>query len=1033
MQLHRPLLLVTALLALGAASALAQDPPKEKPKDPAEPAVPPGKAPKEAGKGPRIKMGADGDPPAEPPKSDDKPAPKQPEKTEPELWMEALSGWPSADAKQASIRLANEPAVSYPMLEKKMHEPDQDWRTICGVAATLGKIRDLRAVDLVRGKLDDRAMYQHSADLLEALVRIDPVGAKARLLGLLTHPASAVVLEVEKLLEPRIAATDLDTLRDVFDAGGPAARASSLRLMTKADPVAARADLVKALRDASPDVAGAAAAALASDESPETADLTLKASITPVDRQFAYATISLAMRAERGGPRIVDDAGVRTLLSGRGIKSLDQLCRASAALLLADEGYFHESPLLEEALDRLVVPVLIDAWLAKEFWADLKVVQPLLVRRLRRLSGRGDFQTAQQWATWWEREGAKFEARRVLLDVPPEAAASMTLVVEGAGAPGGETTVVSAQPDVVASRTADELALLVPVEAATKLAKVVGESGVLRAIEGVASSRELPNYVGFTVRSGKRERRSNARSDAGDAGVDKLLAAVADLRARYSWQRYRTADNALDGASFVAAMSPSFAPDRSEGERASSLATLIVQALDDRRGAAWNVRALAELESLPGLAAALGPREKDRLLSILGRRTTLDDVATAIVRVLAKAKAPEATPLLVDFLVTRATPDSRDLLVTTIRNAPRDQFLAALVDPRFEVRLAALAAAEKETVDDAVVASILKAVDDKDRGVGGEALRALGRLRIEQARPLIDRLAETPGELRVAAVEALGLLGGRESLPTIMTAYASDDESLRVAAIKGLAASRAPEGLSAIVFAMSGDPSNLVREVAGRAILDMGSDRPAAELRKLAVDPAQPVGPRARALSGYVFLKGKAACPDLAKLLDDPSDDVADQAALGLARWRDPSAVPRLILMLEKGRQVPLARQGLESISLESFAQRDPKMLADLYAGWWELSKDRGPKRWLLDALTLSGVEDPSLRAWADGDAGRQAAPALIAALRHEKWSVRRAADLALRDMLGKKVGDQEPWTTPGDVAKIADGWARVWAEAMGN
>ena len=178
-------------------------------------------------------MGGDDEPPADAPKPAEKPADKPAEKSEPQLWMESLAGWPSAEAKQASIRLANEPSIAYPMLERKMLEANQDWRVICGVAATLGKIRDLRAVDLVRGKLDDRRMYQHSTDLLEALVRIDPVGAKARLLGLLPHPASAVVLEVERLLAARIAPTDLDALRDVFDAGGPAARASSLRLMTR--------------------------------------------------------------------------------------------------------------------------------------------------------------------------------------------------------------------------------------------------------------------------------------------------------------------------------------------------------------------------------------------------------------------------------------------------------------------------------------------------------------------------------------------------------------------------------------------------------------------------------------------------------------------------------------------------------------------------------------------------------------------------------------------------------------------------------
>jgi hypothetical protein len=207
----------------------------------------------------------------------------------------------------------------------------------------------------------------------------------------------------------------------------------------------------------------------------------------------------------------------------------------------------------------------------------------------------------------------------------------------------------------------------------------------------------------------------------------------------------------------------------------------------------------------------------------------------------------------------------------------------------------------------------------------------------------------------------------------------------------------------------------------------MGTDRAAGELRKLVVDPAQKPVSRASALSSYAAVAGRAATPDLVKLLEDPSDDVSDAAALALARWRDPAAVPHLVVMLEKERNVRAVRQALESISLESFAPRDPKMLADLYGGWWELSRERGPKGWLLDAVTAEGVEDPALRSWAQGDTGRQVVPSLL------KGYIRRAADLALRDLLGKKVGDQDPWTTPGEVSRMAEEWEKTWAETLGR
>src|SRR5262245_50480395 len=544
----------------------------------------------------------------------------------------------------------------------------------------------------------------------------------------------------------------------------------------------------------------------------------------------------------------------------------------------------------------------------------MKVLQPLAMKRLHRLTGRRDLDTPQQWTAWWEREGPAFVSRRVLSVIPDDSLGTLLVALEGAGAPGGETTIVTSAADMVGPQVPGELTLLVTADDARALARTVNDSGVLKAYGAMDAVREIPRAVGVWIRAGRRERRATLRPGDDDKVCAPLVAAFNELRSRYAWQRYRTAANALDAQAFVLAMSKAFAPERTREERDASLAALIVESVDDKRGEAWNLRALADLESMEKLPAALGPAETDRLPSILGQRKTLDPTAGAIVRVLAKAHKPEATPLLLDFLVTRGSMAARPLFVVVLANATREQFVEALSDARSEVRLAAFEAARPETVDDAAVARILKSVDDKDRGVAAEAVRALGRLRLEQARPLLDRLAEVSSDLRAPAVEALGMLGGRESLPTIMTAYASDDVGLRVAAVQALGAAREPEGISAIVFAMSGDPSSLVREVAARVVVDMGSDRAAAELRKLLIDPAQPAGPRARALAGYAQLRGKSSLGDLAKLVEDPAEEVSDAAAMELARWRDPAGVPHLIAMLEKDRSVQRARFALESI-----------------------------------------------------------------------------------------------------------------------
>src|SRR2546422_11759653 len=63
------------------------------------------------------------------------------------------------------------------------------------------------------------------------------------------------------------------------------------------------------------------------------------------------------------------------------------------------------------------------------------------------------------------------------------------------------------------SQLPDEFGIVVSADEIKALARVVAESGVLHAPEGIGSSREVPGTVVATVRVGKRERRSVLRSD----------------------------------------------------------------------------------------------------------------------------------------------------------------------------------------------------------------------------------------------------------------------------------------------------------------------------------------------------------------------------------------------------------------------------------------------------------------------------------------------------------------------------------------
>ena len=984
-----------------------------------------------SGDRPRIRFGDDPEPESEQPKRPEPEAEKQ--KSEIDVLLEELATWPSADARQASIRLAARPQVATLRLLGVLDDPSANWRSVCGAASTLGRMGDTRSLEPIQAKLQDRKLYQHSGDLLDALARIDPIGAKARLLAQLLHSSSAVVVEARKRLEPRVGAGDLDALRDIFEIGGSAARLNALQLMGVADAGGARADLAKALRDDAPRICIAAARALAASDDPEALEALRQASRSPLDRQMAYGYLGLGIAGDASGRNLLDGADVRALLGGRGLDHVERLNRAVAAIVLADLGYYHEVEELETPLDRKIVPRLLEIWINPEYWKDMKVVRPLVLLRLRRLTGRYALREPLEWRSWWEENRSIFRARRVLARVTPASLPTMVVTVAGDAAPGGETTVMGSSALELGPPLLGELAILLPPKRLQALADVINGAGVLKLGEGSARTYSTRGMVEITVRAGNRDKRFSVEPERASEGAKTLLAAVAEVRAQFAWQRYRTLDRTLDFESFVRATAPLFAPERTQESRDATLTALIVDALDPKRGDVWLVASLQDLQTIADVGAYVDDARADRMLQLLGQRESADEVAVELLRVLASLQRPEAQPILLDFITERGERAKDRLLEQVFDRVPDSLVAEGLADERPIVRVAALRTLTTKSLGGDGAVAARAAIGDEDRHVRSAAIRAIGRLHDEESRAVLDKLASESGELRIPAIEALGLLGGKRSLAILMTAFTSDDPALRVASIQAFGDCGEPEGYSAIVFASTGDPSGLVREVAAKTILRVGSRRAGDELRKLAIDPAMPAGPRARALSGLALLRGKEVANDLHRLVKDASDIVADEAALSLARWRDPAGVEQLIDMLESNRRLRRARRALEAVSLESFVQDDSETLAALYGGWWELTAERGPRGWLVDALRLGGIEDDGLDEWAAGRAGREVAPMMMRGLRVERWFVRRACDLALRDMLGRNVGDQESYTTSGDVERMASAWEKIWAEIIGK
>jgi HEAT repeat protein len=203
------------------------------------------------------------------------------------------------------------------------------------------------------------------------------------------------------------------------------------------------------------------------------------------------------------------------------------------------------------------------------------------------------------------------------------------------------------------------------------------------------------------------------------------------------------------------------------------------------------------------------------------------------------------------------------------------------------------------------------ALMDREAGERQDIVAALhrrtDRLAFEAARALArsDHAAE-----RVLGLDVLAQLGyaqnrpwAAETLPLLIAA--GDDRRAEVlcAAITALGHVADPRGLAA-VLRHAAHPDDGVRFAVAAALPAVAGDPPAdvavAALIRLSADPDPEIRDWATfGLGSQIEADGTALRQALAARLDDPEGDTAGEALLGLARRRDPVALPILLSLLE--------------------------------------------------------------------------------------------------------------------------------------
>lgn len=346
----------------------------------------------------------------------------------------------------------------------------------------------------------------------------------------------------------------------------------------------------------------------------------------------------------------------------------------------------------------------------------------------------------------------------------------------------------------------------------------------------------------------------------------------------------------------------------------------------------------------------------------------------------------------------------------------------------------------------------------KSSGWAEGAVRMLTVLDAQDAIPDLVPLIEerTPGEVRIASVQALSALGAKEQIGAVkgQLKYPWPNVAMEAArALLELGDPSAPDELVSIASRGRGYPQDMALEALSNvdpAKIPKSAEENAATLEILAGPGAAAVlakrlesespNDRMLAAKGIGFLQDPAGIPQLLKAMDDAKPEVRAAARNGLLRLRAREAIPKLkagdkddldvLAKLGEKSALPAVRRLMQS------ANYSDRILACRYLAAIEGEKAEA------DLLTLLRDTDQYVRGQAAGSLADIGSPGAVAALKQVlatggayprgmvsvglcSLGVREAAPAAIEEM---RWLFWQGWLLPLNALRSPDAWKKLGA-----
>ncbi len=824
--------------------------------------------------------------------------------------------------------------------------------------------------DLVTSRLLDRIPSAAAQKLVEEIAARDPVRAGPEwLVGLLESSQSGVRMSAQRLLTKSTIPGLTPLLVQPAASRRTETRLSAVELASSLSDAQATDILLAHIDDASPRVASTAVSALTSRVDPglEARLVAIAFQERWVLRRGAYALLAICNREDVHLQAILGPQHVEPLLVA--LDSSDAFVSGTAAVALAGIGFRSREARYGEWLDRSVPDRLMTTMSGRVFHDDLSSLLDPTLRRLRLVTGQKMPPSGPAWIDWWigAREG--FHSRRAELTIDPSEIGAVTVRCDLSG--DMPETFALVGPDAAEHAesliTYGEIVYLNKAEISDLVAMITRE--------GILSADKLPGTRGapgrgqrsLTIEVNGRAKEFTLGSETKEPWFDRALEACRALRDRNAWQHFAESGRAGGALALWRGQSEWWAGEHPPAERDARMKALVLAALKTGTPSQRDT-CIQKLEDMYTRPEVVQGEDYGPLLSQMTREIATADMQSDRARRLGRLALAAARKIGTDDMVPDVQAvelcsansklygtNAADAVDEVLEHVHRSFLRSFATDERALVRAAVGRALARDPGPEDL-AIVIKLLDDADPAVETASALSLGEHKVEAARTeLLVRARVARSEVRCAALQAIGKLGGPYVLEALIQGLSDRDPSVRLAAAKGLAQLSDPAAAQVLIaqLAQVGDP----------ALFDA-------------------------ARSGLVAM-GPPAWPDLVRAINQPGGNMRREAALILSEQCQPEAASPLMSILTANAKD--AHVALELAILTCVDARSQVDAPQAWWTWWDGVRHDDAEAWFLAALERTGMSPPPPSAFVDQGTAQGRLFLVNVMARPEPWLVERA------------------------------------------